>query len=252
MKKIILLLPAVLILTSCSILPNEQNKENDLIIEENLITIEPTLQISPEPTDNINLPIDQGDVPTTQPSPSPEEQSTTASSLSPENTLPPPSDNLPKETTPTENPEINNVPQYEEGTEEGKKAINFSGKNLADNLISLSDYKGKKVFLNFWATWCGPCVRELPSIQKIHENYPDIKIITVNCGENSNDVKNFMDRNNYTFPVLIDESSTISYSYFADYIPLTLIIDENGIITKRHVGSLTEDEMLNLIGKGEE
>jgi hypothetical protein len=81
MKKLILLLPAVLILTSCSILPNEQNKENDLIIEENLITIEPTLPISPEPTnnqpkDNIKLPTDQEDVSTTQPSPSPENTST--------------------------------------------------------------------------------------------------------------------------------------------------------------------------------
>lgn len=250
MKKILLLLPIVLICTSCTNEPKELDIKNTFIIEESPIntdTLNPTL--SPEsisenePTISASTEVRSDDMPTI----SPIVKTTSETITSP---IPSPSE-LPKETITSPSPEVIPEKQYESGIEIGNMALDFSTKTISGTDIKLSDYRGKTVFLNFWATWCGPCVRELPSIQKIHENYSDIVILAVNCGEDITDIKNFMDKNNYTFNVLSDESGVISHLYFADYIPLTLVIDENGIIKERHVGSLTEDEMLKLVNKGE-
>ena len=250
MKKILLLLPIVLICTSCTKEPKELDIKSTSIIEESPINTDTSIPtLSPEsisgnePTISSSPEVTSDNMPTISPS----TKTTSETITSP---LPSPSE-LPKETITSPSPEIIPEKQYESGIEIGNMALDFSTKTLSGTDIKLSDYKGKTVLLNFWATWCGPCVRELPSIQKIHENYSDVVILAVNCGEEVSDVQNFMDKNNYTFNVLSDESGIISHLYFADYIPLTLVIDKNGIITERHIGSLTEDEMLNLIDKGE-
>ncbi len=67
-----------------------------------------------------------------------------------------------------------------EGTEEGMKAPDFTLDTLAGKSSSLSDYKGKKVLLNFWATWCKPCRMEMPDMQELQKEYPDIAVVAVN------------------------------------------------------------------------
>ena len=236
MKKILYLFPILLICASCSKAPIEQNYE---MTENNNVIInlpQESIKTSPETQPSIEV--------------QPTIESAPPETISPKSTTPP-STLPPKETITTITPEPSPIEDLESGKEIGNIALDFSSKNLENIDINLSDYSGKTVFLNFWATWCGPCVRELPSIQKIHDTYTDIVVLTVNCGDNISDIKSFMAKNNYTFNVIPDETGIISRLYYTDYIPLTLIIDENGIIKERHVGSLTEESMLNLIGKGE-
>lgn len=248
MKKSLLILPIILICTSCSI----YHKTNDQLLASPIHELETsTTNLTIEST----ITPEESVLPTTS-TPSSKINDTTPSSI------PSKTPDLPKLTTtpdetiipsaaPLSSPIIEKTPEPEIGIEVGNKAPDFTAQTMDGKEIKLSDYLGKKVFLNFWATWCGPCTREMPSIQKIHENHPDIVILAVNCGEKTEDVKNFITKNNYTFNILTDENGQISYTYSSDYIPLTLIIDENGVITNRHVGSLTEAEMLKMLNKGE-
>lgn len=239
MKKILYLFPILLICTSCSKAPKQQNYEipenNDIIIA----SPQENIENSPETLPSIEIQS------TTDP--------ITRETISPEPTISPSnSPSLPpKETSNTKTPEPSPIEEPESGNEIGNIALDFSSKTLENLDIKLSDYRGKTIFLNFWASWCGPCVRELPSIQKVHDTNEDVVVLTVNCGDNISDIKNFMEKNNYNFNVIPDESGIISHLYYTDYIPLTLIIDENGIIKERHVGLLTEENMLKLINKGE-
>src|SRR5699024_768868 len=76
------------------------------------------------------------------------------------------------------------------------------------NDVNLEDFKGEKVFLNFWATWCGPCKKEMPELEKFHQKYQDdVKIVAVNLTKTEKkqtDVNQFIDKYEYTFPVLLD------------------------------------------------
>jgi len=137
---------------------------------------------------------------------------------------------------------------YEIGVDVGKKAINFEVELLTGEKVKLSDYSGKAVFLNFWATWCGPCVGELPDIEKIKNEYGDrLVVLAINGGELKEDVKKFIDLKGYTFNVGVDESGSILNTYDSMFIPLSIFIDENGIIKERRVGALSEIEMRNII-----
>jgi len=139
---------------------------------------------------------------------------------------------------------------YDEGVEVGKKAIDFEVELLSGEKVKLSDYLGKPIFLNFWATWCGPCVGEMPDIEKIKNEYGDkIVVIAINGGELKDDVKSFIDRKGYTFNVGIDEKGSIIGTYDSMYIPLSIFIDENGIIQDRQVGALSEEKMREIVDK---
>lgn len=137
---------------------------------------------------------------------------------------------------------------YEYGVEIGKKAVDFEIELLSGEKVKLSDYIGKPVFLNFWATWCGPCVGEMPHIQKIKDTYGDkIVILAVNSGELKEDVKFFADRKGYTFEFGLNEKGDLLDTYKSMYIPLSVFIDEKGIIQERSVGALSEEQMLNIV-----
>ncbi len=119
---------------------------------------------------------------------------------------------------------------------------------LGGDTAAFTDYQGKKVILNFWATWCGPCVGEMPAFQKLAEEYPDeLVILAVNCGEDQATVEKFVQDNEYTFPVVVDEDGAVQ-SVFGEInsIPLTIIIDENGYIVTGHVGASDADSMYEL------
>lgn len=117
--------------------------------------------------------------------------------------------------------------------EKGKTAKDFTLKDLTGKSISLSDYKGKIVFLNFWATWCAPCRHEMPSMEKVHKKYKGgdfvvLAVATDNKGEEI--VKPFIDEHGYTLPVLIDKNSDVSDSYSVFALPTTFIIGRDGKI----------------------
>jgi len=126
-------------------------------------------------------------------------------------------------------------------------ATEFTLKDLNENEINLSSMKGKKVFLNFWATWCPPCKMEMPYIQEIKNEYKDIEIISINCGESKEIVQEYMNNNNYNFTALLDTNGEISNKYKAYSIPMSYLIDEDGNIANKHIGTMTKEQLINFM-----
>lgn len=120
----------------------------------------------------------------------------------------------------------------------GDTAPDFTAALTDGSEFTLSEQQGKVVLLNFWATWCGPCVREMPAFEKLYGEYgEDVAILAVNCMESEDIVKAFQEENGYTFPIACDPEGDISLKYPSQGIPYTLVIDKEGIIQKIYVGA---------------
>lgn len=139
------------------------------------------------------------------------------------------------------------------GLEIGNKAPNFEVTTLDGEKKSLSDFYGKKVLLNFWATWCPPCKKEMPIMQKIYEKHQDeVTIVAVNftaSEKSAKDVENFVQQAGFTFPILLDPKNKMNSGYKILTYPTSFFLDENGVIQDKVVGELNEKtikEKLNL------
>lgn len=127
---------------------------------------------------------------------------------------------------------------------EGVQAPDFTGELIDGTSITLSELQGKPVIINFWATWCGPCVKEMPAFERLKDDFGDkIGIIAVNCGDDAGTVKDFMEENGYTFPVVLDEEYSISMLYPTNSIPYTVVLDAEGKVTHISTGALDADTM---------
>ena len=126
------------------------------------------------------------------------------------------------------------------------------------NIHTLADYKGKVIFLNFWATWCGPCRNEMPDIQKLYEEYSaqgegaEVVILGVagpGIGQegSADEIASFMEENGYTYPVLMDESGEMFSQYGISAFPTTFMIDKDGNVYGYVPGQMTEDIMRSII-----
>ncbi|MFO1444965.1 TlpA family protein disulfide reductase [Bacillus sp. Bva_UNVM-123] len=125
----------------------------------------------------------------------------------------------------------------------GLKAPDFELKNLAGESVKLSDYEGKKVMLNFWATWCPPCKAEMPDMEEFyHDSGDDIVILAVNIDTN-NDVAGFVKKMGVTFPILLDTNNRVNKIYQIISIPTSYFIDEKGIIRNKHIGAMDIETM---------
>lgn len=126
---------------------------------------------------------------------------------------------------------------------EGDGAPNFEAELKGGEKFVLSDNVGKVVLINLWATWCGPCVGEMPAFERLNNEYgDDVKIVCVNCVEDKNTVDDFIDSNGFTFPVAYDENAEINNRYPTQGIPYTVVIGKNGIIRNIYLGSEGEEE----------
>ena len=124
----------------------------------------------------------------------------------------------------------------------GSEAPDFSAKLNNGETFSLSDAKGQVILLNFWATWCSNCVKEMPAIEKLYEEYSDqITIIGVNVGEDKDTVDTFVEAKNYPFPIAYDTDSEISNLYPSAGIPYTVIIGKDGLVTETFLGAKDAD-----------
>jgi thiol-disulfide isomerase/thioredoxin len=131
-----------------------------------------------------------------------------------------------------------------------KLAEDFTLDDLSGNKVTLSSLIGKKVFLNFWATWCAPCVREMPEMEAIHNmNMEDLVIVAVNSGESKSKVQNFVDKNGFGFKILLDQSGSVSSKYKITGIPKSIFINSKGYIVDEHVGSMSKEQMEEYIKK---
>ena len=110
------------------------------------------------------------------------------------------------------------------------QAQNFILPDLNGNQVSLADYRGKVVFLNFWASWCLPCRAEMPSMEKLYNKFKnsDFAILAVNLGEGKEQVKAFKELYSLNFPILLDAESSVGSIYGAISIPTSYLIDRDG------------------------
>ena len=131
-----------------------------------------------------------------------------------------------------------------------KPAPDFALKSLDGSVVKLSSLRGKIVVIDFWATWCGPCIQSFPYLQKVyekHKNDADIVILAVNTWESKAGkdlevhVKDFMAKNTYSFPVLFDEGSVDKYG--VEGIPTKFIVDQKGMIQFEDIGFGGGEEM---------
>ena len=131
----------------------------------------------------------------------------------------------------------NNSDTFQELSEEDL-APDFTAKTVDGKTFALSEQKGKVVLLNFWATWCGPCVGEMPAFEKLYSEYGEkIAILAVDCSEDENTVKQFVSDNGYTFPIAYDTDGAISTKYPTQGIPYTLVIGKDGKVKKTFLGA---------------
>ena len=125
-------------------------------------------------------------------------------------------------------------------TEKGFDSIELNLPLLSGGTQRLSDLMGQVVFLNFWATWCGPCRIEMPSMEALYQRPKNqgFTIAAVNLAEDMQTVSAFIRRSNFTFPVLLDEKGSTGIQYGIQAIPTTYILDQRGIIISRITGSI--------------
>lgn len=145
----------------------------------------------------------------------------------------------------------------EERTEDTLPAIDFTLTDQYGNTHTLSDYKGKTVFLNFWATWCPPCRAEMPDIQKLYEEYAKagddsvviLGIAAPDYGQEQSEDKiiDFLEQNGYTYPVVMDPGGSLFAQYGIYSFPTTFMIDKDGNVFGYASGQLSEDIMRSII-----
>ena len=151
--------------------------------------------------------------------------------------------------------------ESEDEAEQQKTPAPLADLELTDqfgNTHTLSDYKGKVIFLNFWATWCGPCRNEMPDIQKLYDEYSaqgeDAEVVILGIAgpgigqeESAEEIADFMTENGYTYPVLMDTSGEMFTQYGISAFPTTFMIDKDGNVYGYVPGQMTEDIMRSII-----
>jgi thiol-disulfide isomerase/thioredoxin len=131
----------------------------------------------------------------------------------------------------------------------GQAAPDFSFEDAAGTTFSLSDFQGRVVMLNFWATWCGFCVMEMPFMQQVYDEWPDedLVILAVDVGESAEIVATFLQDNGISLPVLLDMEGKVAVLYGVRGIPRTLFIDKDGFIRGIKVGAFSGVEEIESI-----
>lgn len=127
----------------------------------------------------------------------------------------------------------------------------FVLEDLNGNKVTLSELKGKKVFLNFWATWCPPCKAEMPDIEKLYQETKDsdLVILAINAGDDKSTVQDFITKNNYNFSVLLDTDGEVSRLYQVTGIPTSYFIDTEGYLDDGISGAISLESMKEYVNK---
>ncbi|MBU2883806.1 TlpA family protein disulfide reductase [Psychrosphaera sp. B3R10] len=128
----------------------------------------------------------------------------------------------------------------------GEPATAFSLSSLvSDQTITLSDYKGKVVYLDFWASWCKPCIESFPKLDKLHSKYKDqgFAVIAVNLDQSKDLALAFLQTNSVGYQVLYDDGAKVAGLYDVSSMPSSYFIDKKGIVRLAHQGFRPGDEI---------
>ena len=131
----------------------------------------------------------------------------------------------------------------------GDMAPDFELIDLEGNKHRLSDYRGEGVFLNFWGTWCGPCKREMPHMEKQHQEFEEkgVNILAVNIKESNLKVETFRDQYGLTFPIAIDKTESVKSAYNIVPLPTTFLINKDGRIEQIITREMSENEIIHIM-----
>lgn len=151
----------------------------------------------------------------------------------------------------------NFAPQYSLETSDKAElsaAADFTVSDAYGNPVSLSDYHGKPVVINFWATWCPPCKAELPAFNAMYEKYKDrVQFMMINLTDGSREtfdgVKAFLENSGYTFPVFYDITEEAAYTYRVSSVPMSVFVTTDGLKKATYYGPMTEGILENYIKK---
>ena len=189
---------------------------------------------------------DEGTQPSTQPSTQAGTQSSTADSPDESNA---PSSDEPSETRPLESaaPE-SDAPEF--------TAPDFTVLDMNGNSVKLSDFQGKPIVLNFWATWCYYCELEMPDFNEAYKKYPDVQFVMVNATdgvqETVSGVKKYIQEKGYDFEVFFDTKGEAAAAYYVSGYPMTFFIDESGapiVYANGMIDLATLEECIGMITK---
>ena len=127
----------------------------------------------------------------------------------------------------------------------GNVAPPFETALLTGDTISLDELRGNGVIVNFWATWCAPCIRELPLLNKVaREHSADgLTVLAINMGEAEDTIVEFLDEFDLGFPVALDRQGEIAGSYGVLGLPMSFFIDRKGVVRYRRIGELMVDHV---------
>lgn len=135
-------------------------------------------------------------------------------------------------------------PETEIRKEKTKAAYDFTLNQLDGVTLDFEDLKGKVIFINFWATWCAPCVAEMPSINslyKIYEDNPEVVFVMINVENKEDKVRKFIKKKKFSFPIYLPNASQIPRVYESKGIPTTFVLDKDGYIAYKKVGMANYD-----------
>jgi len=153
--------------------------------------------------------------------------------------------NLKDDYAPEQMVSVNTTQAEAESPEPIQTTADFTVFDRSGNAVRLSDYFGKPIVLNFWASWCPPCKAEMPHFEAAYLANPDVQFLMVNMtsGDNMDNAKSFLAESGYTFPVLFDTTGEAGYVYQASSLPMTMFIDERGVLVTYAVGALDAETL---------
>lgn len=135
------------------------------------------------------------------------------------------------------------------GPFQGERAPDFSVVDLDGQTFHLEAFQGTPVLVNFWATWCLPCLEEMPEIQQVWEEFGDAFHVMAISDEPQHVVENYLADFSYTFPIYLDPGREVGQAYLVHAMPTSLFIDERGIIQARHIGQLSRQQLRDYLGQ---
>lgn len=137
----------------------------------------------------------------------------------------------------------NQIPQI------GEKINNISLTSSDGNIVNFSDYRGKVLLINSWATWCPPCKAEMPTLETYYQNNKEagFEILAINAGESKEVASKFKQYNGITFPIMLDTNGDIIEALGITGLPTSILVNRDGIVEHIHVGMFFENDLESII-----